>query len=108
MVRSGSWLQLCQVALLGCGDCAVYDGRLLHCGTGNASPRLRAQLVATVRRRGADSVAPESRKTRRAWGDAQLPLEQWRKMGRTLKLEGDRAEVGRGRGWLQGRGRGRG
>lgn len=54
-----------QVALLEAGDASVYDGRILHCGTGNASERPRLLLVVTVRHP-EGNVAPESRKTQRA------------------------------------------
>ena len=70
-----------QVALLPPGAAAVYDGRLLHCGTGNASQRPRVQLVLTVRSCGG-AVAPASRKTRRAF-PGTVTLEEL-KMGRRM------------------------
>ena len=64
-LRGASSPPVDQVALLEAGDASVYDGRILHCGTGNASERPRLLLVVTVRHP-EGNVAPESRKTQRA------------------------------------------
>jgi ectoine hydroxylase-related dioxygenase (phytanoyl-CoA dioxygenase family) len=77
------FMQEPQVALLPPGAAVVYDGRLLHCGTGNASRRQRAQLVLTVRPCGCGVVASASRKTRRAFPE-NVTLEEL-KMGRRIK-----------------------
>lgn len=64
-LRGASSPPVDQVALLEAGDASVYDGRILHCGTGNPSERPRLLLVVTVRHP-EGNVAPESRKTQRA------------------------------------------
>eukprot|EP00435_Cladocopium_sp_Y103_P038843 s3120_g10.t1 len=70
-----AFVALQQVALLPPGAAAVYDGRLLHCGTGNTSRRPRAQLVLTVRPCGCGAVGPASQKTRRAFPE-NVTLEE--------------------------------
>ena len=67
-----------RVALLHAGDAALYDGRVLHCGTGNASERKRLLLVVTVRHKSDAAVKAESRKTHRAFA-ARITLADFQK-----------------------------
>ena len=48
-----------RVALLDCGDAALYDGRLLHCGGANRSDRRRLLFYLTFRSADAGSDEPQ-------------------------------------------------